>query len=220
MRKTILFLFTLLFFISCGGHGGGGGKDLTLPNSSEATGTPVTMEETTPDSPLSSSALNFNVNVTFLNFNASQEDKVLLAAELIKKVVSSEEFKNAVLNHTYNGKKAFASNGGLSNAQIYKKILEGSETLNPGIDNEMDMQLEIYQEATTTIGYTFPNTEKIWMNNKYFNQYSAKQVTVNMMHEWLHKLGFVHDYAATAARPYSVPYAIGYLVGDLAQKYQ
>lgn len=215
MRKTILFLFTLLFFASCGGSGGGGsGSDQST------SGTALSLEEITPDAPVPSAALNFDVNITLLNFNASQEDKILEAADLIRKVVTSEEFKNAILNHTYNGRKTFADNAGLTNAQIYKKIIEGAESLNPVKDNEMDVQLEIYQENNNTVGYTYPNTEKVWMNTKYFDRNSAAKVTTNMVHEWCHKLGFKHDQAVTAKRPHSVPYAVGYLVARLAAKIQ
>jgi hypothetical protein len=207
--KTLSFLAAFLFFVSCGkgGHGGG--------NSGDA----VSLDEIQSGAPVPQAALNFNVNMRTDNFNGEQLDKVHTAAELIKKVVASEEFKDAVLNFKYNGKKSFVDNGGLSNAQIYKKIIEGSEMLTPGIDNEMDLDAEAYKENTMTVGYTFPNVIKIWMNTKYLNANPSYKVTTNMMHEWLHKLGFVHAQARTASRPYSVPYAVGYLVARLAQKY-
>jgi hypothetical protein len=54
------------------------------------------------------------------------------------------------------------------------------------------------------------------MNTKYFYVYTPYQVAGNLTHEWLHKLGFDHDVASTPARPYSVPYAVGYILRDLA----
>lgn len=212
MVKTFSLIFILMFLISCGKSGGGSG-------SSSSSGDTVALGELSTDSPVPSAALNFDVNLKLNNFSSTQEDKILIAGDLIKKVVASEEFKNAILNYTYQGKKTFVDNGGYSNAEIYKKIIEGSEKLRPGTDNEMDLDLVIYNANNSVVGYTFPDELKVWMNSKFFNQNSPAKVTTNMMHEWLHKLGFKHAQARTASRPYSVPYAIGYLVARLAQKY-
>jgi hypothetical protein len=138
--------------------------------------------------------------------------------ELIRRTVASEEFKNAILNHRVNGKKRFVDNAGLSNAEIYKKIIEGSEKLNPGKDNEMDLELEVYRESTNTVGYTYPSISRIFMNAKYLNQNKPHEVTTNMTHEWLHKMGFKHAQQKTPTRKYSVPYAVGYIMQRLAKK--
>lgn len=210
MFKTLSLLFVFLFLASCGKSGGGSGA-----NSSK--GDSVQLEEITAAG-VPQAAYNFDVNVKLDNFDATQEDKVLQAADLIKKVVATEEFKNEILNHTYNGKKMFVDNGGLSNAEIYKKILEGSEKLRPGTDNEMDLDLEVFRRSDDTVGYTFPNVIKVWMNAKFLNKNAAYKVTTNMMHEWLHKLGFKHSRNRTPSRPFTVPYAIGYLVARIAKK--
>lgn len=209
MLKTLSFIFFTLLFISCGKSGGSG---------SSKSGDSISLSEVSTDSPVPSAAHNFEVNLQLDNFNAHQEDKVLAAAELIKKVVASEEFKDAILNHTFKGKKQFNDNGGLSNAEIYKTIIEGSEKLRPGTDNEMDLDLEVFRRNDNTVGYTYPTAIRVWMNEKFLNANSPAKVTTNMMHEWLHKLGFKHDHARTANRPYSVPYAVGYLVARLAAK--
>ncbi len=210
MLKTLSILFVFLLLASCGKSGGGG---------SSSHGDSVSLEEIA-SGVLPSAAHNFNVNLRMdSSFNGAQQDKIHAAAELIKKVVGSEEFRNAIVNFTYGGKKAFVDNKGMSNAQVYKAIIEGSEKLTPGIDNEMDLSLELYQANTIVVGYTMPNELKIWMNAKFFNANSATKVTTNMVHEWLHKLGFDHAQQSTPSRPYSVPYAVGYLVARLAQHY-
>lgn len=162
--------------------------------------------------------LSFEVSLKMENFNREQEEKVLKAADLIKKIVVTDEFKNGVLHHTYKGKKTFADNNGLTNEQIYKRILEGSEELRPGTDNKMDLELEVYFEETRTVGYTRPSVFKIWMNSKYLNKNGPAEVTTNMMHEWLHKLGFKHELKHSERRMNTVPYAIGYLMEKLARK--
>ncbi len=172
---------------------------------------------TTETSPVPPEALRFDHDLVLLNFNTEQANKVLNAADRIREIVGTQAFKDAVINHTYNGKKTFANNNGLSNLQIYDRLINGAEQLYPEKNFKMDVELELYYEDSNTVGYTYPNTTHIWMNLKFFNNYGAPQVAGNLMHEWLHKLGFGHDVASTAQRPYSVPYAIGYIVRNLAQ---
>lgn len=164
-------------------------------------------------------AATFDAQINMVNFPQEQESKILKAVELIKKVVTSDEFKNRVIDHSYEGRKEFVDNKGLTNEQIYQLILEGSETLTPGKNGRMDVELVLYQNSSTTIGYTYPNTTRIWINTKYFNKYSPVQVADNLFHEWLHKLGFDHSLKYSKKRNYSVPYAIGYLVEELAHKH-
>ena len=229
IKKSTLFIMTLSLMVSCGG-GGGGGSDsngkaqqqhIEVADEDILSGEANTSSEQPADEQagVPTNAVTFNTNIKTYKFTVSGKKKITAAAELIKQVVASEEFKNKVLNHRYNGKKQFANNQGLTNKQIYNKILNGAEVLKKTIDNEMDLELELYTDNdSNTVGYTFPTTNRIWMNSKYFNKNTAALVTTNMMHEWLHKLGFGHDADVTARRPYSVPYAIGYIVRDLAKK--
>lgn len=216
MFRSYFFLFICLFLISCGKSGGGSSSSQNQSAEYDI-GTDSELSDTATPAP--TAAQTWDINVKFLKFTPTQRDKVLDAVELIKKVVASDEFKNKVVNYTYKGKKKFVDNGGLTNAQIYKKILEGSEKLNPGKNNTMDITVETYYVSANVIGYTLPSVNKIWMNTKYLNNFTPVQVSSNMVHEWLHKLGFKHDYENTSTRKYSVPYAVGYIVKNLAAKY-
>lgn len=211
MTQTLAFLFTLLTVVACGKSGGGSAAD--------SNGSKLRSNEVREVSSVPSGALNFEVNLKLDNFSPKQEEKIQTAADLIKKVVASEEFRTAVLNHKYRGKKTFVDNGGLSNAEIYETIIEGSEELMPGEDNEMDLDLEVFNRSDDTVGYTFPDEVTVWMNARFINRNTPAKVTTNMMHEWLHKLGFRHAVSKTVSRPFSVPYAIGYIVARLAQKF-
>ena len=209
MLRTLSILFVFLFLASCGKSGGG----------SSSGGDAVTLEEI-ESGVVPTAALNFETNIKLDNeFTASQEDKIQAAEDLIKKVIASDEFKDRVLNHRFKGRKAFNDNQGLSNAEIYKRIIEGSERLTPGVDNQMDLSLEVFRANSNTVGYTMPSELRVWMNEKFLDKNKPYKVTTNMVHEWLHKLGFKHAQAATPTRKYSVPYAVGYLVRDLARKY-
>ena len=125
-----------------------------------------------------------------------------------------------MLGKTYKGKKQFVDNGGLSNAQIYKKILEGAEMLTPEKNNTMDLHLETYRESANVIGYTMPSIRTIFMNTRYLNKdsFGVHEVAMNLTHEWLHKLGFKHAVKKNSSRPHSVPYAIGYIMRSLAAR--
>ena len=164
-------------------------------------------------------AMTFDTNVTPIGTTSSQEAKIQAAEMKIKDVVGSEEFRSAVLNHTYGGKKTFVDNKGLTNAQIYQKILDGAETLQPKKNNAIDMSVKLYYQNSIVVGYTTTGSKTINMNTKYFNTYTSSGVSHNMMHEWLHKLGFTHAASYSVSRNYSVPYAIGNIMGKLAVKY-
>lgn len=164
-------------------------------------------------------AMTFDTNVATYGTTSSQEAKIQRAEEHIKAVIGSEEFRTKVLNFTYNGKKQFNYNNGLTNAQIYQKILEASETLTPGKDNEMDLKIKTYYENSSTVGYTSTGSGYINMNTKYLNTYTSGAVARNMTHEWLHKLGFKHQVAYSTSRDYTVPYAIGKIMEQLSAKY-
>lgn len=173
-----------------------------------------------PEGEVPAEAFKFDASIKFVNFDVDQEEKVHKAIEIIKKVIASREFRARVLNYSYNGKKQFVDNGGLSNEAIYMKLLEGAEKLYPDIDSEMDVELELYYSSKNTVGYTYPDTVRIWMNTKYFTPYTPTQVAGNIFHEWTHKLGFDHAASYSVARDSSVPYAIGYLIRDLGKQYE
>lgn len=158
----------------------------------------------------------FAANVSYTNFTSADMDKVEAAILAIQQIIRTPEFKKRVLEHSYQGVFQFVDNRGFSNAEIYQLLLDGSETLLPNKNSAMDLQLELYTNySTSTVGYTYPNTLKIWMNRKFFDTYDTSQVARNIFHEWTHKLGFGHDSSATARRPYSVPYGLGSIVQDL-----
>jgi hypothetical protein len=170
---------------------------------------------TDPNRTLPNLAYTFDTNIDFISMTLTQEEKFNLAVDLIKRVVATDEFRDRVVNHTYNGVKTYVDNGGYTNEEIYQKLLEGAETLQPAKNNTMDMEVELYYENSTTIGYTNTGTTRIWVNTKYFNTNPIKSVASNLMHEWLHKLGFRHAVNYSISRDYSVPYAVGRILGSI-----
>lgn len=213
MKKLFLTLSLALTLSACNDDGDSSG----CKNAQETCLFSVSEIIPDEDGALPNEAFTFDTNLSLVNFSSTQQNKITQATELIREVVATEAFRTAVMNFTYEGERAFVDNGGLSNAQIYQRFLEGAEKLTPTRNNAMDCQVELYYEASTTVGYTKPESKKIWINTKYFNNYTAAQVAGNLTHEWMHKLGFGHDSAYSPSRSSSVPYAMGYLMEKLAK---
>jgi hypothetical protein len=181
--------------------------------------TPLSSSEKKEEHSVHPLALSWEADLNLVNFNTSQEQKIRNAVAIIKKVIISQEFKRKVLNFEYNGDKKFVDNHGLTNEEIYNMIFEGAEKIgNMSKNNAMNVELELYHQKTNTIGYTYPNTVRIWINKKYFSKYSPIKVADNLMHEWMHKLGFTHATKWSRERDHSVPYAVGYIIEELAGK--
>lgn len=184
--------------------------------------TPDPQPDPTPDpgGDVPNEALTFDASVQLFEFERDQEEKLYKAIDIIKKVVATEEFRNRVINFTYQGKKEFVDNKGMTNEQIYQALLDGREDLKPEIDNEMDLELQLYYSWRDTVGYTTPGEMRIYMNTKFFNPYTPSEVAGNVFHEWTHKLGFDHAQSYSVSRDSSVPYALGYLIEELGKKFE
>jgi len=164
-------------------------------------------------------AFTFDVDLQVTNFDRYKIAKLDEASYLLKQVIQSNEFKEAILKHRFLGKRSFHFHSGMSNWKIYERILEGAESLNKDKNNTLDAEIDFFlKQDSKVIGYTRPNTHKIWINKKYFKKFNAAQLAGHLMHEWLHKLGFTHESENTQLRKYSVPYSIGRIVRELSTK--
>lgn len=156
----------------------------------------------------------------FSNYTEDQKIKMRRALAKLKIAINSEEFKKRVLNFKYLGNNEFVDNKGLTNEEIYQKIMEGEEELLPGVDHTMNLSFSMYYSIKKVVGYTVPTDLTIYTNSKYFNTATDGAVAGNAVHEWMHKIGFDHSYYNNSARPYSVPYAIGDIIEDLVNALQ
>lgn len=226
MAKLVLLTSLFLFFVSCNNSDcqTQNGTDKTQAQVEGACPAPEPQPDLDPapgtGEEVPNEALTFDAEVTLFNFERDDEDKLYQALEIIKKVIGSKEFRDRVLNFTYEGKHQFVDNKGLSNAEIYQILLDGKEDLVPEVDNSMDLELELYYSWRNTVGYTYPGALKIYMNTKFFDPYTPSEVAGNVFHEWTHKLGFDHDQSYSVSRDSSVPYAIGYLIEELGKQYE
>ncbi len=156
------------------------------------------------------------------NYNQSQKATFDLAISALQKVVNTEEFKQKVLHFTYQGQETYVQNEGLSNLQIYNRIMQAAEMYPKATsaNKTMDLWTALYTSIRSerdVIGYTYVDTSFVYSNTYFFNNAEISGIAGNIIHEWLHKVGFDHDYEVTSRRPASVPYAIGYIVEGMIQ---
>ena len=201
MLKMIMMLALL---ISCGKH-----HQQTQTISAVKTSDPEIQSEEVSEKDLEP---QFKTKIKMVNFSAANKKKVHKAASMIQRILMSEEFKNEILD------ARFTWTMGLSNLEIYEKILKGAEKLSPKEDYEMDVVLETFYADAVTVGYTMTGSQKVFMNRKFLHRFTPAEVTSNIMHEWLHKLGFSHEVEDSPSRRDSVPYAVGYIVRRLAKE--
>lgn len=225
MKLSRLFLISslLLTLAACNGTGTETDPTTDDPTQVDVGGDSNGSNDNNNSGPVSSdgvpaAAKTLKVNITYVNFTATQKAKYEKAAEIVKKVVATKEFMDKVKNHKYNGKITFVDNGGKTNEQIYQNILNGNETLQSSKNNAIDVEVELYYANTSTVGYTYSNSKRIWVNTKYFDTYTPAKVAGNLFHEWLHKLGYTHASSYSTSRDYSVPYAIGYMISNMGAK--
>jgi hypothetical protein len=244
MNRIFGLLFLCLFLVACNKDGSStsdsscasgseaqeAGTDCSLvtdpPLTGDTTGgttegtTGTTTGGTTAGSAgtgLPNAAYTFDINIKFINTTVSQQEKFDKAIDMIKQVVATEDFRSKVLNHTYSGKKTFVDNRGYTNAQIYQHILDGAEKLFPTKNNAIDMEVELYYANNSTVGYTYANSKRVWVNTKFFNTNSISAVATNLFHEWLHKVGYGHEVSYSVSRDYSVPYGVGRILGNIGK---
>lgn len=150
---------------------------------------------------------------TVSGYTQTEKQKLGEATDLMAKVLNSREFRHAVLSSKFTGEAR-------SPREIYESIRAAKENFTDAADGEVDLNLKLENFSwfqRKVVGYTTPSSDTITTNRRFFGSYEPAEVAGHLAHEWLHKLGFEHDHAATRDRPFSVPYAVGDLVERLAK---
>lgn len=163
-----------------------------------------------PEYPVANVKKVFTVKITSTNYSPEQKAKLDKAAEAIAKIFNSPEFKAQVLARKYTSTK-------LSPPEIYEAIFRGAEALQPAVNYQMDLKVEMYfKRFTKVVGYTTPKSLIVYTNSKFHSYYSHCEIASNLSHEWMHKLGFAHSSASDSK---SVPYTINEIIEQLCSKY-
>ena len=138
------------------------------------------------------------------NFTDQEKVKFKDAVRLLHKVINSEDFKKRFLN------LKLVETTGKTNIQIFKELFSGKDKFNTVSDHDVDVYATMYYSFKRTVGYTYPDTWKTWINRKYFS--NPADIAGNIIHEYMHNLGYGHS---SPRQKMSVPYAAGDLVRDM-----
>ncbi len=148
------------------------------------------------------------------NYTPAMQAKLEKAIRLMEVVLNSKALHDKIDAFTYKNKQQFSDNRGQTNEQIYDSIRETNEggTQN-GIDYTADFNHRLYYKRfTKVVGYTYFGDTWINSNTKYVNGYDEADLAGHLSHEWTHLMGYQH----VQTFPYSVPYAVGEMVAELA----
>jgi hypothetical protein len=162
----------------------------------------------------------------------SQEKKFQAALALLETVLNSSQFQMKVLSYVReNGSRGFANarlwkaGSPLSSEQVKQAIYGGDEKTIPQTPHEMNLNLMVrncraHQRVTpwcrTVVGSTTPHTSKwITLNWKFYSRFEVPEMVENIVHEWLHLIGFLHGEENLNEE---VPYVVGAIAGEVARE--
>lgn len=194
----------------------------TVPATRPAPAQPTPTQPTQPSRPVDTFEPTAPMRVSLgrvTGYTAPERQKLDSATKLMADVLNSKEFRDAVLSAEFAGKPGFASDT-RSPQEVYATIRAAKENYTDAADGEVDLNLNLENFSwfqRHTVGYTTESSDTLTTNRSFFSGFDASEVAGHLAHEWLHKLGFEHDFKATARRPDSVPYELGELVERLAQ---
>lgn len=148
------------------------------------------------------------------SFTPKESLRLEEARTILETICNSDLFKEKFLSADFHGETSKWKNK--SNLEIYNHFMSGAEVLQPEIDSEADIDLTIFNPKpwSGTVGYTYKNTIRQWINRKFFWSLKIFQVAGNIVHEWGHKLGFGHDYKRTKRRPFSICYQLNRIIKE------
>ena len=173
-----------------------------------------------------------NVKVETFDLTAKEFNIVKKAVNIIGKAVNSEEFKDFVLNFSWEKKYytgfwfwkkwhikrgfEFRWNKNLSNYEVYEKMMSGAEVLDPVEDREIDIYLKIdRRNKKGVVGYMYKGKKWQYTYAWVFRKYDEYGIAGNLLHEWAHHVGFSHERKYNPLREFSVPYALGRYIEGL-----
>lgn len=163
-----------------------------------------------------------------------QKEKFEKALSLLEDVLNREDFKQMVLSYkNSSGKREYQKNylwknsqNKLTNEDVYNIIMTANERMVPGTEGKMNFYARIRRcgwfKRTVSIwcrkviGSTAPDKSP-WMtlNWKFYKNYEPHQMVANIVHEWIHLLGFLHGKLNMREE---VPYVVGAIAGKVAKR--
>jgi len=113
----------------------------------------------------------------------------------------------------------------LSNEDVFNTIMRGNEKMRPSTFSEMNInsyvkmcsriERRVSKWCKGVVGSTNPNSSKwLKLNWKYYRGFKVHDMVGNIVHEWVHLLGFLHG---TSNIKEEVPYVVGKIAANIAK---
>lgn len=148
-------------------------------------------------------------NITFTCANCTKQEaaNIQIVQHALPAIINSKCFLEHYTLDKY--RTQLVQTNGLSRAEVVEKIRTTKVKNIP-----IFFYYPTWRQSKSVVGYTSPDTPTIYLNRLFRNGYDwgACAEISNALHEVTHKMGFDHDYKATARRPYSVPYTANFAV--------
>ena len=157
-------------------------------------------------------------NNRLINFSRKKDiEKAERVRKLIVEVINDEHFRTEILRADFKDRRYIDENRNTTeiknNEIILQKIISGKEQYTgENEDFEWDLRITLYRSLTSEFGHR--SRETIFTKKKKFRSMSERYIASHWIHEYMHVIGFTHDYKKTNIRPYSVPYLIGTIASN------
>ena len=157
-----------------------------------------------------------NIKIKFtqlINFKKSSDLKKAERIKfLIEDVANDPSFREKIVNADFKDRGFVEENGNRiemkNNQDILEKIVGGKEQFS---DNEKDfiwgLRVVLYRSITGEVGHRSRDT--IFTKKRKFRKLDERYIASHWIHEYVHVIGFTHDFKKTEVRPFSVPYLVG-----------
>lgn len=150
-------------------------------------------------------------SITFICSNCNEKEAAMVPKmqKLLNEVKRTKCFSDRFTLSKYRSK--LVQTNGISREDVVKKI--NSEQIK---NIPLIFYTPTFFQSKNVIGYTYPGEPEIYLNRNFRNSknWGICSEVSNALHESTHKMGFNHDFKATAQRPFSVPYTANFAVEE------
>jgi len=134
---------------------------------------------------------------------------IIRTCEMATPVLNWRVWEERIMRQDYREDK------GKSGAHILSLIKTGADDPSKNPDGDIDLDITGFFRLSSTIGYTYLNSYRTWVNRRFLDKFSEAELFGHIMHELMHRaFGFTHR-----IHKGSVPYVVGYVSRDSFQEY-
>jgi len=154
-----------------------------------------------------------------LNFTKRSDiEKANRVKLLIEEVVNNPKFRDEILKANFKDRRFRNEDQTIvtidDNKEILNRLISGKEQFrDEDADYEWDFRISLYRSITGEVGKR--KKESVLTKKKKFRQRSDRTIAAHWIHEYIHVIGFTHDFKRTEIRPHSVPYLVGSIAKEI-----